>query len=158
MIDYDYWSASMPCDEDLLPALGRVVWASLRLHHAVRDALNDVEGAPSDAPFDLPLGHAVARLRDAAARVAEPARTDLLEWCDGPGARAASSRDGVLGSITFTAPDGRQALGSRLPGRPTRYGPADLLRVVGDLVYADTQLPRGPYPRADHPLGPYPPR
>jgi len=69
------------CDEELLPALGRVTWAAIRLHHGVRDALGHIL-VPSDEYFDETLGRAVSRLEVEAQRVAEPRQTALIDWCE----------------------------------------------------------------------------
>lgn len=138
---------SIPCDEELLSALGRVTWAAIRLHHGVRDALGHILG-PSDSYFDGTLGSAVSRLQDAAARVREPDRTALIEWCQHVGRPAAEQRNGVLHAIAYTDSDGRQALQGSTPVRPRRYLEPELLTVAGELDLASLALPAGPYDAA----------
>jgi hypothetical protein len=135
---------SIPGDQELLPALGRVTWAAIRLHHGVRDALGHIF-EPSDEYFEGTLGGAVSRLQDAAQRVAEPHRTELIGWCETVGRPAAKKRNGVMHSIAYTDAHGRQALRGTGPDRPDRYLEADLLTIAGELDLASLALPPGPY-------------
>lgn len=146
MVDYTENALSMPCDEELLAPLGRVAWAALRLHHGVRDAINTIEGTPSDAPFEQTLGQAVGRLRDLATHHAvEPARTAVLSWYNDTASPAVESRNGVLHAIGYTDPDGRQALRGSSIDRPARYLTTELLQAAGHLIEASRTLPQGPY-------------
>lgn len=143
--EYKRRAMSIPCDGQLLPALGRVTWAAIRLHHGVRDALGQIF-APSDEYFDATLGAAVRNLRRVAdQRLAEPDRTALIQWCDQVGTPAVEQRNGVLHAIAYTDPDGRQALRGSNSGRPMRYLEPELLTVAGILDLASLALPRGPY-------------
>lgn len=136
----------MPVDEGLLEPLGRVMLAAIRLHHGVRDAINHIEGQPSDKPFDIPLGAAIANLEKLAeTRLAEPDRSALLAWIGDEGKPATRQRNGVAHAISYTDPDGRQALRGSSPDRPSRYLEAELLEVVGVLAVASRNLPTGPY-------------
>jgi len=135
----------MPLDEDILEPLGRVMWAAIRLHHVVRDAINHIQGQPSDKPFDVPLGAAIAHLEKlATAKLAEPDRSRLLAWIENEGKPAARERNGVAHAISYTDPDGRQALRGTTPDRPSRYQSPELLEVVGVLAVASRRLPPAP--------------
>lgn len=133
------------CDEELLPALGRVTWAAIRLHHGVSDALGHILGPP-DEYFDETLGRAVSRLEVEAQHVAEPRQTALIDWCEQMGRPVVEQRNGVLHAIAYTDPDGRQALRGSTPDRPSRYLEPELLTVAGELDLASLALPPGPYP------------
>lgn len=136
----------MPLDEDLLEPLGRVMWAAIRLHHGIRDAINHIKGQPSDKAFDASLGVAIAELKKLAeAKLAEPDRSTLLAWIKNEGTPATRERTGVAHAISYTDPDGRQALRGSTPDRPTRYQVSDLLEVVGLLAAAPRDLPPAPY-------------
>lgn len=134
----------IPCDEELLPALGRVTWAAIRLHHGVRDALGHILGA-SDSYFDGTLGQVISRLEDAANKVGEPDRSALIDWCKQVGRPVVEQRNGVLHAIVYTDPDGRQALRGSNADRPSRYLQPELLTVAGSLDLASLALPPGPY-------------
>lgn len=135
---------SIPCDLELLPAIGRVTWAAIRLHHSVRDALGHIF-TPSDEYFEGTLGAAVSRLQDAAQRVAEPHRTELIDWCEQVGRPAVKKRNGMMHAVSYTDTDGRQALRGSGPHRPGRYLEAELLTIAGELDLASLALPPGPY-------------
>lgn len=110
MEDAAAYALSLPVDEHLLEPLGRVAWAAIRLHHGIRDALNHINGAPSDRPFDLTLGPAVTKLRNSANRLVPADRDALHDWATRHADPAVEARNGVLHAITYTADDGRQAL------------------------------------------------
>ena len=97
----------MPCDEELLEDLGRVQWATARLHFTMRDTLNLLHGEPSDAPFDETLGGVKKTLRKLAASAGA---TRIVEWADGIGGEAIDVRNAAAHAVTITAEDGRQAL------------------------------------------------
>lgn len=146
MTDYSDRAATMPCDESLLPSIGRVTWAAARLHAGVRDAINVIDGAASDAPFDRALGGAITDLKTRVMNhVVEPERTALLEWILLIGRPAKDRRNEVVHAVTFTANGGVQAIGS-VGGSPVeRYLEPELLQVAGQLEDALARLPRGPY-------------
>jgi hypothetical protein len=153
VLDYTEAAMSMPCDPDLLPALGRVTWAAARLHYGVRDAINHLaarEGEDTgDAAFDKTLGGVITELSKRAQQLPPPERAALQAWCRDEGHPAAEGRDGVAHAITYTSSDGRQALGGSRPNRPVRYLEPELINVAGRLVAASVSLPQGPYGRPD---------
>jgi hypothetical protein len=128
----------MPSDPDLLVELGRVSWAAARLHAGVRDAINKHNGAPSDAPFELTLGQAIADLQKLAGAAT---RGDQVEWVLQIGRPAAKQRNAVIHAVTFTAPDGKQALGTMDHSAPGRFLAADLRQVTLSLIEASMALP-----------------
>lgn len=136
----------MPCDEELLEDLGRVQWATARLHFTMRDTLNLLHGEPSDAPFDETLGGVKKTLRKLAAS-AGAAR--IVEWADGIGGEAIDVHNAVAHAVTITAEDGRQALittrkhgGSRLDRDALRETTALLIQAARDLTTArDAEQP-----------------
>lgn len=135
----DSYVETMPCDPDLLVSLGRVTWASARLHAGVRDAINVHNGTPSDAPFTLTLGQAVAQLETLARSAG---RLDQVGWVQDIGRPAVKRRNAVAHAVTFTASDGRQAIGTMDHSSPGRFQDADLREVVLTLVHASMALPR----------------
>jgi hypothetical protein len=99
----------MPSGPELLLELGRVAWAAARLHDGVRDAINRHHSTPSDEPFKATLGQAIAALEMLAeARV----RPDQLSWISQTGRPASRRRNAVIHAVTFTAQDGKQAIGT----------------------------------------------
>lgn len=100
---------TMPCDKELLIELGRVTSAAARLHAGVRDAINHHNGAASDEPFTKTLGQAV-RMLEARARPAD--RADQVDWVTTIGQSAVRMPNAVVHAVTYTAPDGRQAIGA----------------------------------------------
>ncbi|GAA3570374.1 hypothetical protein GCM10022197_28480 [Microlunatus spumicola] len=134
----DSYVDSMPCDPDLLVELGRVGWAAARLHASVRDSINRHQGAASDQPFEMTLGQAVSSLEQSARGAG---RADQVAWAEEAGRPAVKMRNAVVHAVTFTAQDGRQALGTvdRLP--PTRFHVEDLRRVALHLIHASMTLP-----------------
>jgi hypothetical protein len=138
--------AVMPCDETLLADLGRAVWAAARLHAGVRDALNAIEGVPSDAPFiDYTLGRAITELEQRARRLDPPRTEQVVTWCRTVGRPAKDARDQVMHAITYTDPDGRQALMTNDHAAPGRFLIPELQEVTGQLIHAAMTLPRPPY-------------
>jgi len=138
--------AGMACDQTLLADLGRVVWAAARLHAVVRDSLNAIEGVPSDGPFiDHTLGQAISQLEQRARRLPPPARSEVITWCQTVGRLAKNARDQVMHAITYTDPDGRQALMTNDHSPPGRFLVPELRQVAGRLVHASTTLLRPPY-------------
>ena len=141
--------ARMPIDPDLLVPLGKVMWAAIRLHAGLRDSINAVENGPSDEPFDQTLGQAIDRLeRGVGVRMAEPARTLLLDWITDVARPASQERNGVAHAVAITAEDGKQVLKGRGRNRPVRYLGPELQTVAADLIRADISRPRQPYPLA----------
>ena len=128
----------MPHDPDLLEPLGLVVWASARLHAGIRDAIGRLAGALSDTPFDDTLGTSRRDL-EAAARVA--GRSDVVDWCAGPGLQAVRARNGVMHAVAYTADDGKQAIRSTRRNGDSRYLVGALLDVADHLVDASRTLP-----------------
>lgn len=129
---------SMPCDQDLLLELGRVQWAAARLHAGVRDAINRHDGQPSDQAFKKTLGQAVRLLEDRARAVG---RTDQLDWVTNIGRPAVKKRNRVTHAVTFTASDGRQAIGTVDQSAPGRFLRAELREVALHLIHASMTLP-----------------
>jgi len=138
--------AGMPCDQTLLADLGRVVWAAARLHAVVRDALNAIDGVPSDDSFsEHTLGQAIAQLEQRARHLPRRSRTEVTSWCRTVGRPAKTGRDQVLHAITYTDPDGRQALMTNDHSAPGRFLIPELQEVTAQLVHAAMTLPRPPY-------------
>lgn len=102
-------ASGMPCDEDRLAEVGRVHWAAARLHAGVRDAINFIDRAPSDALFrDWTLGSAITQLEQRAQKFVDgPDQDALIRWCRDVGRPAKHHRDAVAHAITYTATDGR---------------------------------------------------
>ena len=128
----------MPSDPDLLVELGRVAWAAARLHARVRDAINNHHGPPSDEPFRTTLGQAIAELESLAKREARP---DQLTWVATSARPAAKRRNAVIHAVTFTADDGKQAIGTVDHSAPRRFLKRDLRDVTRDLIAAHMTLP-----------------
>ena len=129
----------MPCDETLLVELGRVSWASARLHAGVRDAINRLDGASSDKPFRTTLGSAVSDLRKKAVACA---RQDIVDWVDDYGMPAVKQhRNKVAHAVTYTAPDGTQAIQTDDHSPPGRFLNPELREVSRVLIEAHTRLP-----------------
>lgn len=141
----------MPCDPALLPALGRVTWAAVRLQHGVRDALRHIAVhagvPPTDTAFAASLGGAIEALEHEAGHLPSPAGPALLVWCRDQGRPATARRNGVVHAVSYTADDGHQAIGGFPvgPDRPARYLEHELLDVAGRLAHASATLPSGPY-------------
>lgn len=122
----------------------RVTWAAIRLHHGIRDALNHIDGTPSDRPFDLTLGQAVGEPRDKAKQLSPVDREALGGWVSSVKS-AVDARNGVIHAIPYTADDGHQALRGSAAERPNRYTAETLLRIAGELAIAARDLPRRPH-------------
>lgn len=76
--DFEYRASNIPTDVDLLEPLGLVMWAAIRLHHGIRDAIGSLTGIPSDEYFDETLGGANNILKREAGKLSEgQLRTDL---------------------------------------------------------------------------------
>lgn len=105
----DSYVDHMPCYPDLLELLGRVTWAAIRLHHGVRDAINAHQGTVSDDPFTPTLGKVV---KDVCKLAQESGRHDQVQWVLEIGEPAVVRRNKVIHAVSFTAADGKQALGS----------------------------------------------
>jgi DNA polymerase III epsilon subunit-like protein len=129
---------SMPADGDLLVELGRVTWAAARLHAGVRDAINRHHGAASDAPFTKTLGQAVTTLEQLARSAG---RTDQLDWVALVGRQSVKRRNAVIHAVTYTASDGKQAMGTVDHSRPGRFLAPDLREVTLHLIHASMTLP-----------------
>lgn len=130
---------SMPCDFELLTELGRVTWAAARLHAGVRDAINRHDGRPSDEPFTKTLGQAVGVLER---RARSAGRTDQIEWILGIGRPAVKRRNAVTHAVTYTAPDGRQAIRTVDHTAPGRFLRDELRKVSRHLIHASMTLPK----------------
>jgi hypothetical protein len=129
----------MPCDDDLLLELGRVQWAAARLHAGVRDAINRHDGQASDQPFEKTLGQAVSLLEDRARAASRP---DQLDWVTDIGRPAVKKRNLVTHAVTFTAEDGKQAIGTVDHSAPGRFLRAELREVTLHLIHASMTLPK----------------
>ncbi|MGY2083923.1 hypothetical protein [Blastococcus sp. SYSU DS0539] len=146
MTDYAALAMTMPCDESLLPFIGRVNWAAARLHHGVRDAINEIKGTPSDKPFEPTLGGVVSQLEQLADhRLAEPDRGHVREWCARVARPAVDRRNKVIHAVAFTATDGKQGIRTVDDSPPGRFLEPDLIEVAGQLVHAHAALPPWPY-------------
>ncbi|HLS49887.1 MAG TPA: hypothetical protein VK024_07815 [Actinomycetaceae bacterium] len=135
----DRYVETMPCDPDLLVNLGRVTWASARLHSGVRDAINVHKGTPSGAPFSLTLGQAVAQLEALAKKAG---RLDQVSWAQTLGRPAVNQRNAVAHAVTFTADDGLQAIGTMDHSPPGRFLDEELRGVILTLIHASMRLPK----------------
>ncbi|XKH54837.1 hypothetical protein LG284_07700 [Citricoccus nitrophenolicus] len=129
---------SMPCDKDLLVELGRVTWAAARLHAGVRDAINRHDGNPSDEPFARTLGQAVSGLES---RASSAGRADQVDWVKTVGRPAVKMRNDVTHAVTYTATDGRQAIGTVDHSAPGRFLRQELRQVTLHLIHASMTLP-----------------
>lgn len=134
----DSYVDSMPFDPDLLVELGRVAWAAARLHAGVRAAINRRHGAPSDKPFDVTLGQAIAQLEKLARSGDRP---DQVLWVIKDGRPASQRRNAVIHAITFTAEDGKQAIKTVDRSAPGRFLASDLRDVMRELIAASMSLP-----------------
>lgn len=134
----DSYVDTMPCDPELLVELGRVTWAAARLHAGVRDAINRLNGLPSDEPFTKSLGQAVNALEHAARQAG---RYDQVDWTATIGRPAVHRRNAVVHAVTYTAPDGRQAIGTVDHSAPGRFLRDDLREVSLHLIHASMTLP-----------------
>lgn len=138
------WALGIPVDEELLAPLGRVMWAAIRLHHAVRDTLGlDLGAGLSDEPFEkYTLGGAISALRRSAAAAGDPWDPVIIRWADESGTPAANQRDRVAHAVAYTADDGRQALrtGGR-KGLPRERVTTELLEEIASrLEHASVEL------------------
>lgn len=142
--DFEGYAMEIPCDPELLEPLGRVGVAQSRLLGRMRDAINCIDGEPSDAPFDLPLGQARIELRN---RVDKRKLTDpdgaraLDRWLRGPAAGAIQARNGVVHAVAITADDGTQALQTTQKHGLLRVLPSHLMKVAGMLERASAEMP-----------------
>lgn len=135
----DSFVDSMPSDPDLLADLGRVAWAAARLHAGVRDSINRHSGSTSMEPFHLTLGRAIADLEKLAAK---NGRADQVAWVQDFGRPASRLRNAVIHAVTFTAPDGKQAIGPVDRRAPGRFLLPDLRAVTLALIEASMKLPK----------------
>lgn len=115
-----------------------MAWAAARLHAGVRDAINNYQGAASDAPFKATPGQAISELERLAER---EARSDQQAWISTSGRPALRRRNAVIHAVTYTANDGKQALGTVDHSRPRHFLTADLRNVTRDLIAASMTLP-----------------
>jgi hypothetical protein len=134
----DSYVDSMPTDPDLLLELGRVTWAAARLHAGVRDSINKHSGSTSMAPFERTLGGAIADLERLAT---SNGCTDQADWVRNVGRPASHLRNAVIHAVTFTAPDGKQAIGTVDRTAPGRFLVPDLRAVTLALIEASMKLP-----------------
>ena len=131
--------AAMPSDNALLADLGRVAWVAARLHAAVRDAIDTHVGAASDAPFEKTLGGAIADLEKLATAAG---RADQVDWVVNTGRPASRKRNAVIHAVTYTADDGKQALGTVDHSDPGRFLAPELQDVTRALIDASRALPK----------------
>jgi hypothetical protein len=134
----DSYADSMPSDPDLLMDLGRVAWAAARLHAGVRDSINKHNGSTSMAPFELTLGQAIADLEKLGKN---NGRADQVDWVRDFGRPASRLRNAVIHAVTFTAPDGKQAIGTVDNSLPGRFLAPELRSVTLALIEASMKLP-----------------
>lgn len=134
----DSYVDTMPCDHELLTDLGRVTWAAARLHAGVRDAINHHDGSSSDEPFTKTLGQAVRALEERAEKMD---RADQLDWVRRIGRPAVKRRNAVAHAVTYTANDGRQAIGTVDHSAPGRFLRLELREVTLHLIHASMTLP-----------------
>ena len=134
----DSYVDSMPSDPDLLADLGRVAWAAARLHAGVRDSINRHSGSTSMEPFDRTLGGAIADLERLATK---NGRADQLDWVRDFGRPTSRLRNAVIHAVTFTSPDGKQAIGTVDGSAPGRFLLPDLRAVTLALIEASMKLP-----------------
>lgn len=132
------YADSMPSDPDLLVDLGRVAWAAARLHAGVRDSINKHRGSSSMAPFGLTLGRAIGDLEELAK---SNGRADQVDWVRDFGRPASRLRNAVIHAVTFTAPDGKQAIQTADRTPPGRFLASDLRAVTLALIEASMKLP-----------------
>lgn len=69
-------------------------------------------------------------------------RTDQVNWVHDYGRPAVARRNAIIHSVTFTAPDGKQAIGTVDHTPPGRFLTPDLRAVTLALVEASMKLPR----------------
>ncbi len=137
----EYYAKRIPVDDELLEPLGVVMWAAIRLHHTVRDALGqDLGTGLSDQPFDRTLGQAVADLAGAAALQGEPWATELEDWRRLYGSPATQERNSISHSIGYSASDGKQSLRTTSRHRNQRITHKELRHAAGHLTLAAVRL------------------
>ncbi len=139
-----YYADTVPVDASLLAPLGRMTWAAIRLHHALRDTLGlYLTAGLSDKPFDHTLGGVLTRLEAEARGVGEPWASAITQWSATYGRPAQSLRDRITHAVAYTAHDGRQALRTSLNpkhGGDERVTEALLIEATGKLVLASVRL------------------
>jgi len=133
-------ASAIPCDEDLLEPIGRVVWAAIRLQHTVRDLIGAIEGELSQRPFEPTLGGAISNLRKLASTLDPEIRQPIEEWCAGTGTTAKNARDSVLHAVAFTAPDGKQAISRHGRHGSGRFTADEINMIAGTLELAAGKL------------------
>lgn len=134
----DHYVDTVPCDKEPLTELGRVSWAAARLHAGVRDAIDRHDGAASDEPFTKTLGQAVKMLE---VRAPQASRVDQVEWVTSNGRPAVRMRNRVVHAVTYTAPDGRQSIGTLDHWPSGRFLSDESLASTLHLVHASMTLP-----------------
>lgn len=139
-----YYAANVPVDETLLAPMGRMTWAAIRLHCAIRDALGlHFTGGLSDTPFEKTLGGVITELEKAAASIGEPWAGAISSWSATYGRPAHSLRDRITHAVAYTADDGLQALQTSphpRHGGDERVTEALLSEATGRLVLASVRL------------------
>ena len=119
----------------------------------MRDVINQIDGAPSDAPFDLSLGQARKALRDRVERRKQVEFTasvrSLDRWLRGPAAGAIQARNGVIHAVSYTAGDGAQSLRTTARYGATRVQREHALRVAGMLERANALMPDADWVEGD---------
>lgn len=68
-------------------------------------------------------------------------RTDQIEWVVNIARPAVQRRNAVTHAVTYTAPDGRQAIGTVDHGPPRRFLRNELREVSLHLIHASMTLP-----------------
>lgn len=140
----NYYAATVPVDEALLAPLGRMTWAAIRLHHAIRDVLGlYLTGGLSDRPFDDTLGGAITELERKARSAGEPWGSAITQWSQMYGRPAQGLRDRITHAVAYTADDGHQALRTSLHprhGGHERVTAPLLSEATGRLVLASVRL------------------
>lgn len=140
-IDYESFVERMPLDQTLLEDLGRLSWATARLHHVIRDAISQIEGASSDDPFsDWSLGQALGELNRRAEALGTREGRRLSQWCRQTRG-AVQGRNGIVHAVAYTDDAGAQALRTTAGAGRARVT-VQLLRVVtGKLLHAASTMP-----------------
>lgn len=90
------------------------------------------------APFERTLGQAIADLESQAS---SSGRADQVDWVRNYGRPASRLRNEVIHAVTFTAVDGKQAIGKVEQTEATRFLAPELRAVTLALLEASMRLP-----------------
>jgi hypothetical protein len=104
----------------------------------VRDAVARHHGTPSDKPFEATLGQAIAELEMLAKASTRP---DQISWVSQTGRPVSRRGNAVIHAVTFTAQDGKQAIGTLDHSPPDGFLATDLRDVTRELIAASMTLP-----------------